>query len=97
MTEPESAVDLARAILDEYDAMEARAFAAEAKALEPSSHDLTVELRNALDLFAGSMSVTPKAAWEEAIERVRLLASGRCHACLPPADGPATIYQPETP
>lgn len=44
---------------------------------EPSTHDLIVELRETLGLFAGAMPVTPKQAWDEAILRVRQLTEGR--------------------
>lgn len=49
---------------------------------EPSPIDLVRELREALGMFDGAMPITPKAAWEEAIERVRGLTEGRCHACM---------------
>jgi hypothetical protein len=38
---------------------------------EPTTHELTVQLREALGLFAGAMPVTPKAAWDEAIDVLR--------------------------
>lgn len=37
----------------------------------PTTHDLIVELREALGLFAGSMPRSPKEVWEEAIGRVK--------------------------
>ena len=49
---------------------------------DPTPVDLVHELREALGLFSGAMPITPKAAWEEALDVVRLLRTGRCHACL---------------
>lgn len=37
----------------------------------PTAHELTVELREALGLFAGAMACSPKQAWAEAIELVK--------------------------
>ena len=53
---------------------------------EPSPIDLVRQLREVLGLPSGAMSVTPRAAWDEAVEHVRLLTTGRCHACLTPAE-----------
>jgi hypothetical protein len=39
----------------------------------PDHQELVRELREAVGLFAGAMPVTPKAAWEEAVERAGLL------------------------
>lgn len=55
--------------------------------VEPTTHDLIVELRETLGLFAGAMPISPQQAWGEAIERVRLLTTGRCHACIGPDEG----------
>lgn len=33
----------------------------------PDPHDLVVELREAVGLFAGALPISPKAAWDEAI------------------------------
>lgn len=49
---------------------------------EPTPIDLVRVLRVVLGLPSGSLAVTPKAAWDEAIEHVRKLTTGRCHACL---------------
>lgn len=38
---------------------------------DPTVHDLIVQLRDALGLFSGAMPISPKEAWEEALERVR--------------------------
>lgn len=40
----------------------------------PTLIDLVRELRGAVGLFDGAMPITPKAAWEEAIEKVKALA-----------------------
>lgn len=40
---------------------------------EPTTFDLIAELRRAVGLFGGAMSITPKEAWEEAIAEVRRL------------------------
>jgi hypothetical protein len=37
----------------------------------PNHQDLIHELREAVGLFAGAMGITPKEAWEQAIDEVR--------------------------
>lgn len=49
---------------------------------EPTLIDLVRELREAVGLFAGAMPITPKAAWDEAIEKVKRLNGGLCSECL---------------
>jgi hypothetical protein len=49
---------------------------------EPTTHDLIVELRETLGLFSGAMPVSPKQAWEEAIDTVAKLTQGRCWVCM---------------
>lgn len=49
---------------------------------QPTPIDLVRELREALGMFAGAMPITPQQAWDEALERVRGLAQGRCHVCM---------------
>lgn len=41
----------------------------------PSAHDMTVQLREALGLFAGAMPISPRQAWDEAVAEVRALGS----------------------
>jgi hypothetical protein len=48
---------------------------------EPTLIDLVQELRRAVGLFDGAMTITPKAAWEEALEVVRNLRRGYCPRC----------------
>lgn len=49
---------------------------------EPTLIDLVQELRRTVGLFDGAMAITPQAAWEEALERVRLLKTGACWRCM---------------
>jgi hypothetical protein len=60
---------------------------------DPTPVDLVHELREELGLFSGAMPITPKAAWEEALNVVRLLRSGRCHACLTDWDKPSAFVR----
>jgi hypothetical protein len=53
---------------------------------EPTTHDLIVELRDALGLFSGAMPISPKQAWEEAIDTVTELTHGRCWVCMTKED-----------
>lgn len=55
---------------------------------EPTPSDLVQELREACGLFGGSMSVTPKQAWEQAIERVKAMRDGKCSHCLDRDESP---------
>lgn len=48
---------------------------------EPTPTDLVRQLREVLGMFAGAMSVTPQAAWEEALQRVEQLKEGMCWVC----------------
>lgn len=41
--------------------------------MEPNPIDLVKELRQALGMFSGAMSISPKEAWDEAIEQVKWL------------------------
>lgn len=47
---------------------------------EPTTHDLVVELREALGMFAGAMPISPKQAWDEAIMETRCLRAERDQA-----------------
>jgi hypothetical protein len=40
------------------------------------------QVREAAGLFGGAMPITPQQAWEEALERIRGLAEGRCWVCM---------------
>jgi hypothetical protein len=40
---------------------------------EPTLIDLVQELRHAVGLFDGAMTITPKQAWEEAIAEIKRL------------------------
>ena len=65
----------------------------------PDLIDLVQELRGAIGLFDGAMSISPKEAWEEAIrevQRVREVAvNGYCWKCEERArwDGPGLKEQ----
>jgi hypothetical protein len=49
----------------------------------PSSHEMIVQLREALGLFAGAMPISPQQAWEGALAEVRRLRTEPCSgACL---------------
>lgn len=48
---------------------------------DPHVQDLVRELRRAVGLFDGAMAITPKQAWEEALEVVRNLRRGYCPVC----------------
>ena len=48
---------------------------------EPTLIDLVQELRRTVGLFSGAMTITPKQAWEEALEVVRNLRRGYCPVC----------------
>lgn len=52
-------------------------------AREPNPLDLVRELRCALGLFDGAMPITPKEAWDEAIDLARRLAAGRLSGGTP--------------
>lgn len=41
----------------------------------PTSHEMIVQLREALGLFAGAMPISPQQAWEEALAEVRRRAA----------------------
>lgn len=43
----------------------------------PSGHEMIVQLREALGLFAGAMPISPQRAWEEALAEVRRLREGQ--------------------
>lgn len=45
----------------------------------PDVIDLIRELRREVGLFDGAMPITPKQAWEEAIERVRNMRALESH------------------
>ena len=49
----------------------------------PEPLDLVRELRQAVGLFDGAMPITPKRAWDEAIDRARQLAAGRLSGGTP--------------
>ena len=49
---------------------------------EPTPIDLVRQLRVVLGMPSGALAMTPKAAWDEAIERVHNLTTGRCSTCL---------------
>lgn len=49
---------------------------------EPHLQDLVRELRRAVGLFDGAMPITPKQAWEEALEVVANLRKGYCARCV---------------
>lgn len=51
---------------------------AETRAGWPTGHEMLVQLREALGLFAGAMPISPRQAWEEALAEARRLreASG---------------------
>lgn len=49
---------------------------------DPTPTDLVRELRRAVGLFDGAMPITPKQAWEEALEVVAKLRRGMCSTCL---------------
>lgn len=57
---------------------------------EPTLIDLVAELRRAVGLSDGAMSITPKAAWEEAIEKVKRLNGGLCSECARKQERPWT-------
>jgi hypothetical protein len=48
----------------------------------PDGMEMIRQVREALGLFAGAMPITPKQAWEEALERARGLSQGRCWVCM---------------
>ena len=50
--------------------------------INPSPIDLVQELRQALGLFYGAMAISPKEAWEEALDEVKrvVAASGARNA-----------------
>lgn len=48
----------------------------------PDRMEMVRELRRAVGLFDGALPITPQAAWEEAIERVKRLDQGQCAECL---------------
>lgn len=47
------------------------------RAEAPAPIDLVRELREALGVFAGAMPISPKQAWEEALDVARRLAGTR--------------------
>lgn len=57
----------------------------------PDGMEMVRQAREAVGLFAGAMPITPQQAWEEALERMRQLATGRCAACM------EHQYQPVSP
>lgn len=61
---------------------------------EPDRLDLIRELRQVLGLFSGAMSISPKQAWEEAIDEVRGLRQGRCASCMENDRGRRTTTDP---
>lgn len=48
----------------------------ETRAGWPTGHEMVVQLREALGLFAGAMPISPRTAWEEALAEVRRLREG---------------------
>jgi hypothetical protein len=65
---------------------------------QPHPIDLARELREVLGLPSGALPITPKAAWDEAIEHVRQLTLGHCHACvLRETDGESSATQSPQP
>ncbi len=45
----------------------------ETRAGWPTGHEMIVQLRQALGMFAGAMPISPQRAWEEALAEVRRL------------------------
>lgn len=61
---------------------------------EPTLVDLVQELRLAVGLFDGAMPCSPRQAWGEALERVRLLKAGACWRCMEKEAGEAAHVGP---
>jgi hypothetical protein len=62
---------------ERYAADRAQDRAIEAAAGWPTAHELVVQLREALGLFAGAMPVPPQQVWEEALAEARRLAAAQ--------------------
>jgi hypothetical protein len=49
---------------------------AETRAGWPTGHEMLMQIREALGLFAGAMPISPRMAWEEALAEARRLREG---------------------
>jgi hypothetical protein len=75
----------------------------------PNHQDLIREVREAAGMFAGAMPISPKEAFEQALERIRALEEIRQRVAdgwvpdrnvgmwCPTTDAPEQIYQPLRP
>jgi hypothetical protein len=53
----------------------------------PDGMAMVRQLREALGLFSGAMPISPKEAWDEALDAARNLKLGYCWKCMEQAGG----------